>query len=399
MFKLDRKLVLSASAIAAAAVLATGCNSGDTSTADASHSGMKEASHTYDFNNKKVVDGGMYYPVMNGKTSEYRVAMEHGKAGNNYGYARAATKAELEAWDKDVTPFQAPPPGQGSVEEGDEIYEEKCVMCHGDYGSGGGGYPSLSKGNAYDLQKTLTNNRLHDPEADGPTRVFGSYWPVASTLWWYIQDGMPHPKTKSLTDDETYALVAYILSLNEITIDGEELDDEYVLDQEKFQKIVMPNRNGFEPNIDGPNGQDNTRAYFNVAKNFGAQNLNQGAVRCMTNCQEPTVKTVHVKGAGISDFLPPMNVTRDWPEAKEEVKPGQKAYEASCAVCHGAAGMGAPVVGDKAAWAAVTEKGMDSVYSNAINGTEGGMPPKGGNMDLTDAQMKEIIDYMVGSSK
>jgi len=57
-----------------------------------------------------------------------------------------------------------------------------------------------------------------------------------------------------------------------------------------------------------------------------------------------------------------------------------------------------PAVGDKAAWAAVLEKGIDQVYHNAING-KGGMPPKGGAMDLTDEKVKEVVDYMIGASK
>jgi cytochrome c len=78
--------------------------------------------------------------------------------------------------------------------------------------------------------------------------------------------------------------------------------------------------------------------------------------------------------------------------------PGQAGYDASCKVCHETDSMGAPAVGDKAAWAAVLEKGKDAVYSNAINGING-MPPKGGAMNLTDAQIHEIVDYMVESSK
>lgn len=59
-----------------------------------------------------------------------------------------------------------------------------------------------------------------------------------------------HPK--SLTNSETYALTAYLLSVNNITIDGQELDDDFVLDKEKFQKIVMPNVNGFYPETNTP---------------------------------------------------------------------------------------------------------------------------------------------------
>jgi cytochrome c len=66
-------------------------------------------------------------------------------------------------------------------------------------------------------------------------------------------------------------------------------------------------------------------------------------------------------------------------------------------MCHSADGMGAPVIGDKAAWANYTAKGMDKVYSNGINGING-MPPKGGS-SLSDANFKSVVDYIVNKSK
>jgi len=256
--------------------------------------------------------------------------------------------------------------------------------------------PALSKGNAYDLHKTLTNQRIK-PDTDGPVRVFGTYWPQASTLWWYIKDAMPHPMTDSLSDDEVYALVAYILNINEFEIDGEEVDDEYVLNREKFLKIKMPNVDGFEPKIDGPNGPENVRKYFANPKNFGAIKLKDASERCMSNCQEKTAKVVYIQGAGISDFHPPLSSVRDLPKEENKGFSAEKVYTESCAMCHGADGMGAPVVGDKVAWAAVTSKGMSKVYSNGINGING-MPPKGG-ADLSDNDFKSIVDYMVNKSK
>ena len=74
-----------------------------------------------------------------------------------------------------------------------------------------------------------------------------------------------------------------------------------------------------------------------------------------------------------------------------------KVYEESCKACHGQDGMGAPVVGNKAAWANVTAKGMDTVYSHTINGFNA-MPPKGGTT-LSDAELKSVVDYMVNASK
>lgn len=92
-------------------------------------------------------------------------------------------------------------------------------------------------------------NQRVEPDSDAPQRTFGSNWPYASTLWWYIKTGMPHQAPLSLTTEEVYALSAYILYINEMSIDGVEVDEDYVLDREKFLKIVMPNVDGFEPKL------------------------------------------------------------------------------------------------------------------------------------------------------
>ena len=75
-----------------------------------------------------------------------------------------------------------------------------------------------------------------------------------------------------------------------------------------------------------------------------------------------------------------------------------KTYRTACAACH-AYGAPGPKVGDKAVWKARIAKGMDTLYTSAIKGTAKGMPPKGGRMDLTDAQVKAVVDYMVNESK
>jgi cytochrome c5 len=76
---------------------------------------------------------------------------------------------------------------------------------------------------------------------------------------------------------------------------------------------------------------------------------------------------------------------------------GQTVYTKSCAVCHDSGVMGAPKVGDKAAWAQLNAEGVDSLTKNAIKG-EGKMPPKGGNMQLTDAEVKAAVEYMIKMS-
>jgi cytochrome c len=350
-----------------------------------------DASRTY-ANGKKVIDGGVTYPVKKGMTSAYHVNTKAHKTSFKLG--RPATADEIKAWDIDVMPDGTGlPEGKGTVEEGDALYEEKCAACHFDFGTGGAGYPALQKGNAYEGQKSLTNQRV-DGNDEGPIRVFGTYWPQASTLWWYVKTGMPHPAPLSLTDDEVYALCAYIISINELKIDGEELDDEYELNREKFLKLVMPNRDGFVPKIDGKNGLENTRKFYNDFKNYG------NGTRCMKNCFKGEPKLARIQGAGISDYQPPLSNKKDLPKKKAGAgaeHPGKKAYEASCSVCHATDAMGAPMVGNKKAWEAVMKKGIDKVYHNAIHGING-MPPKGGT-SLSDEKIKEIVDYMVGASK
>jgi len=384
MFKLDRKLIISTVAITVA-LFAVGCVGGETSTP------------TSDVVNTPLdIDGGVSYKVINGKTGPYYVNPQVSQDAPKIFNGRTPTPAEIKRWNTDLQPVSklSPeghgiPEGSGSVEDGETIYEAKCVMCHGDFGSGGGGYPALSKGNAYALQKTLTNNRWKDPEADGPTRVFGSYWPQVTTLWWYIRDGMPHPFSDSLTVDETYALTAYVLNINEMKIDGEDVDDEYVLDRAKFLKIVMPNVNGFEPNIAGLNALADVRAYYRDAKNFGGQNLNQGAVRCMKDCQKATAKVKYIQNGGIQGFSPKLTAVRDLPKKKAVALDVKKTYNSNCAMCHSSF-----LSPGSADWAGYTAKGIDKVYANGIKGTPGGMPAKGGTA-LSDADFKTMVDYLI----
>jgi len=336
---------------------------------------------------KDALDGGMTYPRANGVETAYRYNTQPMKKLN---YGRVPTANELKAWDTDIMPDGTGlPVGSGTVEEGDELYEAQCASCHGEFGAGGKGYPTLTGGSI----KSLTNQRTC-PGNDAPKRTIGTYWPQVSTLIWYIRDAMPYAHPKSFTPDQMYAMTAYLLAQNEITIDGQELDDEFALNQDNIKKVVMPNRNGFYPNIDGPDGIENVRKFFANPKNYGAV-----GTRCMKNCGKEKVMRI---GMEITNVVPPYSTVRDLPKedtsAKGAVSQAEKDYEASCSLCHKTDAMGAPPVGDKDAWDAVIAQGIDKVNHNAINGM-GAMPPKGGNMDLTDQQVKDIVKFMVESSK
>ncbi len=388
MFKLDRKLITIGMTLALSSTLAVAA-------ANAAAPGVYKSK-------PGAIDGGVTYPRDNGTYTAYKYNTQSTK-GVSFG--RAATANEIKAWDIDALPDGTGlPEGSGSVELGDELYEAQCAVCHGDFGGGGNGYPQLAGGNqAKDkngVVLTLKNQRVYG-NVDAPKRTVGTYWPVATTLFTYIRDAMPYAHPKSLTNSETYAITAYILAQNEIEIDGEEMDDEYELDAKKLAKVVLPNKDGFYPNIDGPNAQEDIRAFFaDRAKNIGA------GVRCMKDCKDPggqdgkTEAGVMKIGYEMKDVVPPYAYAKDLPPETEggSVSKAEKLYDASCKLCHANDTMGAPAVGDAPAWDSVMKKGMDKVLVNAIKGT-GGMPPKGGNMDLSDADIKEIVDFMIGANK
>ncbi|WP_137699983.1 c-type cytochrome [Marimonas lutisalis] len=148
-------------------------------------------------------------------------------AAEKLGLGRTATPDEVAAWDIDVRPDGLGlPEGSGSVMDGEELYSEKCSVCHGDFGEAVGRWPVLAGG-----QDSLTNER--------PVKTIGSYWPYLSTVWDYVHRAMPFGDAQSLTDDEVYAIVAYLMYLNDL------VDDDFVLSKENFLEVPLPNEANF----------------------------------------------------------------------------------------------------------------------------------------------------------
>jgi len=333
---------------------------------------------------KHNVDNAVIYPVKNKHYGPYAVNPQSTKG---FKRGRTPTANEIKAWDVDIRPDgKGLPEGKGTAGEGEELYTKNCAMCHGDFGMGGKGYPTLSGG-----QGTLKNQLVHPENGDEPpVRTIGSYWPYATTLFWYIKTAMPFPHPMSLTNDQVYSLTAYLLSVNEIQLNGEDIDDDTVFDRKALLQIHMPNEKGFYPNVE--NGTAEVAKFLQNPANYGSVTK-----RCMKGCKDG--KIVHIKYE-LKDFKPPMSTVRDLPKEKgvKTISKAQKLYEVKCKACHGNPAIGAPVLGDKEAWADRIKKGKDTLYKNAINGFNA-MPPKGGNMDLPDATVKDIVDYMVESSK
>lgn len=145
----------------------------------------------------------------------------------HYGYGSPATPEQIAGWNIDVRPDGAGlPPGHGSVSQGEEVFQQQCVMCHGTFGEGEGRYPKLAGG-----EGTL--------KADRPEPTVGSYWPFATTLYDYIDRAMPFQAPHSLTPDEVYALTAYVLNLNNI------VPPDFVADRDSLPKVRMPNHDNF----------------------------------------------------------------------------------------------------------------------------------------------------------
>lgn len=363
-----------------------------------------------------AVDGGKVYPVKDGK---YTLYYQNSQDIKDFGLGREATKDEINAWNIDVMPDGTglpkydtksgkpvldedgnPKIAQGSVEWGEEVYDDKCASCHGEFGAGGKGYPTLAGGSKDSLKLQRLNPAHMNPNPQGPFKTIGSYWPYASTLFWYVQDSMPYTNPKSLSNSETYALVAYLLSVNGIKIDGKELDYEFVLNKDNFSKIKMPNEDGFYPTVDTPKnpkqGVENMREFFINAKAYGI------GKRCMSDCIKEDVSSLimKVKNDLSQDANQVLSTKRDLPKTKDNQTSsiGKAIYESKCAVCHGNDAIGAPVLGDKEEWADVLAKGIGAVYDNALNGINA-MPPKGGHMDISDEDLKKTVDYMIELSK
>jgi len=392
-----KKTIMSLS-VATALLITTGCSVDNQASANNSTS--------------LAVDGGMKYPIKNNAYTSYKVNTQSYTTSQG----RTPTATEIAAWDIDVNPDMSNMPvydmkhgkavlnddgtkkvAIGTVEEGDALFETQCAMCHGEFGSGGKGYPALAGGDIESLTYQLQNPADAEPNDEPPSRKIGSYWPYASTLFWYIQDAMPFPHPKSLSNSETYALTAYLLSVNEVEINGEEIDDEFALSAKNFKDIVMPNVDGFYPNVDTPNdpklGVANVTKYLSDDKNYGA------GTRCMTDCVKGEVPVLRIKNELNEGILPAPSTVRDMPVVVDDRKeiPGRNDYEASCSVCHATDMMGAPKVGDKDVWRDRVDNGIEKIYDNAIHGLNG-MPPRGGT-DFDDAKMKVVIDYMIEASK
>jgi cytochrome c len=142
-----------------------------------------------------------------------------------FGFGSEASAARVAMWDIDIRPDGAGlPAGSGTVAQGREVYNIQCVACHGVTGIEGPG-DRLVDTTPWDVNPT--------------SRGIGNYWPYATTLYDYIRKAMPQLTPGILTDDQVYAVIAYLLYMNEI------VPEDAVMNAETLPAVVMPMRDRF----------------------------------------------------------------------------------------------------------------------------------------------------------
>ena len=138
-------------------------------------------------------------------------------AADGPGLGKPVTEADLALWDISIGPDGAGlPPGSGTPAQGAVVYAQKCELCHGTAGQNG---PTAA--------------------LSGPQRTVANYVPHATTIFDFTRRAMPWSQPKSLSNDEVYAVTAYILALNKI------IGDNDTMNAQTLPKVRMPNRDGF----------------------------------------------------------------------------------------------------------------------------------------------------------
>ena len=157
----------------------------------------------------------------------------------HFGLGRSATAAELAPIDVDVRPDgQGLPAGSGTAGTGARIYAARCVTCHGKDGEG------VRQGNVQLGPKLIGRNPgdafdFNESARKEGGKTIGNYWPYATTLFDYVRRAMPYDRPGSLSNDEVYAVTAYLLAQNQL------IKDDAVIDAKSLPQVVMPSRDKF----------------------------------------------------------------------------------------------------------------------------------------------------------
>lgn len=325
------------------------------------------------------------------------------------GIGRHATMAEVAAWDIDVRPdFKGLPKGSGSVQKGQEIWEAKCASCHGTFGESNEIFTPIAGGTTKDDVKTGRVASLADMKQ--PQRTTLMKVPTVSTLWDYIYRAMPWNAPRSLTPDDTYALVAFILSLGEI------VPDNYVLSDKNIAEVKMPNRNGMttkhgfwsvngKPDVNGSSCMKNCVQFVQIGStlpdfarnahdNIADQNRMYGPYRGADTTKPPLAKLPGPTGEGLKHAADTQSSAKKGPAALFQSE--------NCAACHAP---NAKLVGPSIADISKKYEGQKGVVEQLMAKVKAGgagvwgsipMPPQA---QLSDEDRKTLVVWMLQGGK
>jgi S-disulfanyl-L-cysteine oxidoreductase SoxD len=155
------------------------------------------------------------------------LAAAAGARAETPGLGKPATEADIAAWDISIMPDGSGlPPGKGTAAEGAKVYAQKCSACHGDNGRNGAA-PGAGP---------LVGGQIDRIEA---VKTIGNFYGYSTTVFDFIRRAMPYNEPRTLSNDEVYAVTAYLLALNKI------IGENDVMDAQTLPKVKMPNRDNF----------------------------------------------------------------------------------------------------------------------------------------------------------
>jgi cytochrome c len=323
------------------------------------------------------------------------------------GLGRNATPAEVAAWDIDVRPdFKGLPKGSGSVEKGQVIWEAKCASCHGVFGESNEIFTPVTGGTSKEDIKTGKVASLTDMKQ--PQRTTLMKVPTVSTLWDYIYRAMPWNAPRSLTPDDTYALVAFILSIGDI------VPDDFVLSDANIAQVQakMPNRNGMtkkhglwnvkdRPDVNGSSCMNNCVPFVQIGStlpdfardahgNIVDQNRLYGPYRGADTTKPPIAKLPGSTGEGLAHAK----------DTHANIPKGPAALfkNENCSACHAP---NAKLVGPSIADVAAKYKGQsgaqEKLMAKVKNGGSGvwGAIPMPAQAQLSDEDRAALVRWML----
>ena len=323
------------------------------------------------------------------------------------GIGRQATPAEVKAWDIDVRPdFKGLPKGSGNVERGNELFEEKCASCHGSFGESNEVFTPLAGGTTKEDIKLGRVQGLASGEL--PQRTTFTKVATISTVFDYIQRAMPWTAPKSLKPDDVYAILAYLLSLQEIVPGDFTLSDKNIGEVQK----MLPNRNGMTTDHGMWPGAPARKGGIG---NGGIPDVKNTA--CMKNCKPEVLigstlpdyaKTAHGELAEQNRNFGPVRGTKTLAGAAAVAAPVpvsaglDLATKSGCMGCHGVNNkIVGPGYNEVVARYKDQTDAEDRLVAKIKNGGQGawGSVPMPANPQLKEEELKTLVKWILSGAK